>query len=250
VATPSTVRRSETPTKRNAVIVRLMPASYRIRLELADQPGALAAIAGAIASHEANVTAIDIHQPISGRAVDEIVLDAPDARGVAALADAIASLDGVQVLHVEAEDRTGDATVSALRWSRVMLASGEEGSDLELTRAMLEVSRASVAWVLGVAAAAAVPVGRIALDGHEPATVTVDALPAGVEIEAAGPYCLTAIPDDPTDPRTVGFAARPATVPFSGTESTRLQALLALHHQVVTLMGRAVGHPRSAALRR
>jgi len=223
--------------------------TYRIRVELADRPGALAAIAGAISAQAADVTSIDIHQPVSGRAVDEILVDAPDDTSLGALGQALDELDGVRVLHLQEDDRTGDAIVNALRWSRLMLTTGTEGSELELTRAMLEVSRAAVAWVLPVAAARLQPVGRRALDEGGPAVDAVAELPAGVTVEPAGPFALAAIPDDATSPRAVGFAARPAAVPFSPTELDRLRSLLALHRQVESILGRAAHRVRDPALR-
>lgn len=220
-----------------------MPASYRIRVELADEPGALAAIVGAIALHEANVTSIDIHESTSGRAVDEILVQTQPGAPVGGLAEAIGALAGVKVLHLEPEDRGDDPTVSSLRWSRIMLAAGAEGSDLELTRAMLEVTRASVAWVVTASAAAAVGVGRDALDRGAVASATVESLPEGIEVEPGGPYCLVAAPDDPAEPKIIGFAARPVAVPFSSTELARLGALLALHRQVMSLLGRSARRP-------
>src|SRR5258708_40083614 len=50
----------------------------RLRVEIDDTPGSLAEVAGVLADHGGNITAIDVHQDGRLSAVDEMTVEFPD----------------------------------------------------------------------------------------------------------------------------------------------------------------------------
>lgn len=221
-----------------------MTTTFQLRLEVLDRPGVLATLAAAIAEGGGNVISIDIHQPDAGVSVDEILVQTTDGWDARAVEQALDLVPGVTLLALSQVSRTRDPVVSALRWARVMLSTNPQEAELELCRAVLEATRARVAWVAELAEAADIRSGQTAIEKGGPVLERVEALPAQLGTELAGPAWLMAVPDDVTDPRTVAFVARPVSDRFSPSEVNRLEALMGLYHQLVTGAGRS-GQPSS-----
>lgn len=207
--------------------------SYRFRIELPDLPGALARVTDVLAEAGGNVESIDLHQPDGGVAVDEIGVAAEADWDMVRVAARIDELPETRVLLQRRERAAGDPVVNALRWAKVMLDAGPAGHDLELGRAILDVTGAAVAWCSGVAEARRCDVGRAALDAGGAVSERATSLPPGVESEVPPPYWVLAVADDPDEPRLVGFAARPVAVAFSASEVSRFEALLRLRRTLV-----------------
>lgn len=208
-------------------------ATYRFRIELLDQPGGLAKLTDVLAAFGGNVESLDLHQPYKGVSIDEIGVSAPEDWDMVAVGAAIDALDGIRLLQQRRDRNPGDAVVNALRWARVMLVAGPGDHELELTRAILEVTGASLAWTSTVEAAKASPAGYAALAGRCPVIKRSEVLPADLSIENAPadlepPYWLLATADDAEQPSIVAFAARPLATPFSPSETARLEALMRL----------------------
>lgn len=207
--------------------------TYRFRIELLDQPGGLAKVTDVFAAAGGNVESIDLHQPHKGMSIDEIGVQAPDDWDMVAVGAAIDALDGIRVLHQRRDRHPGDPVVNALRWARIMVAAGPAEHELELTRAILEVTGASIAWTAPTAVATRHPAGYAAVVARSPVIKRTDALPADF-LEASAPdgleppFWLLAAGDDPDEPMTVAFAVRPLVTPFSVSETARLEALLRL----------------------
>ena len=213
-------------------------ATYRFRIELLDQPGGLAKVTDVLAAAGGNVESLDLHQPHKGVSIDEIGLSAPDDWDMLAVGAAIDQLDGIRVLQQRRDRHPGDPVVNALRWARVMVAAGPAEHELELTRAILEVTGASVAWTAPVSVAARSGAGYAALVARAPVIKRAEALPADLDASSvpddlAAPYWLLAAADDPEDPSLVAFAVRPLSTPYSPSETARLEALLRLRRALV-----------------
>ena len=97
--------------------------SYVLRVWLPDRPGALGAVASRIGAVKGDVIGIEILETGSGQAVDELVVQLPDATLMDLLVNEVRPVDGVQLEEI--------------RWL------GAEGHDPR--RAMLETAARFVA---------------------------------------------------------------------------------------------------------
>jgi hypothetical protein len=75
-------------------------ATFLVRIELPDRPGALGAVASRIGAVRGDVISIEIIRRQDGRALDEFVLELADAELVPLLLTEIAEVDGVSVVTV------------------------------------------------------------------------------------------------------------------------------------------------------
>jgi hypothetical protein len=205
-----------------------MLTRHRFRLQVDDRPGVLARVTAEIASGGGNVIAIDIHELIEGVAIDEISVAAPSGWDRASLAESLDRQAGVEVLEHAHQLHHRDPTVAAHTGARRMCRSRPGEQDMELARAIAEVTGASVAWSLPPELALDVPGGRAALERGSPVVVRVDVLPASIVSDIEPPLWVLAVADDGPTSSIVGFAARPLAVPFSASEVDRLVALLQL----------------------
>ncbi len=104
-------------------------ATFVLRVWLADRPGALGAVATRVGAVRGDVVGIDIIDRGAGRAIDELVVELPDAGLVDLLLAEIAEVDGVDVEHVRALDATPeDPSVLALEVARRVHAAVGDGA--------------------------------------------------------------------------------------------------------------------------
>jgi len=94
-------------------------ATYLVRVELPDRPGALGAVASRIGAVRADVTAVEIVERRQGSAVDEFIVELADEGRLALLLSEIIEVDGVSVEEVHlisgrAHDRRLDAYDTAI----------------------------------------------------------------------------------------------------------------------------------------
>jgi hypothetical protein len=81
--------------------------SYILRVWLPDRPGALGAVASRIGAVKGDVVGIEILETGSGQAVDELVVQLPDATLVDLLVTEVRQVDGVQVEEVRSAGPEG-----------------------------------------------------------------------------------------------------------------------------------------------
>ena len=72
-------------------------ATFLVRIELPDRPGALGAVASRVGAVRGDVVSIEIIRRQDGRALDEFIVELPDAELVPLLLVEIAEVDGVSV---------------------------------------------------------------------------------------------------------------------------------------------------------
>ena len=101
----------------------------RLRIELSDHPGALAAVTRVLATGGLNVVEVSIHEAEPPRAVDEIVVHAEEPIATEALARALDSV-GAELLSVGPCDMRGDPIVTALTWVTATLEKPTRKSSL------------------------------------------------------------------------------------------------------------------------
>jgi ACT domain len=212
-----------------------MHPRYRLRVELADQPGALSRITGILAACGADVVSVDIHDLDEGRAIDEIVVRVPDGWTPDVLtAELVAAHAGVLLDCSTAGPRV-DSVARTLRWIHFAIETGVQHSDLELGRMMAELCPGAVAWICEPDEARTVEVGAAALERGGPVARYTDSLPdqltaANRDNNSNGwrSGWLLAVPDDPERPHAVALVARPGDLRFTATEIQRVEALLQL----------------------
>lgn len=71
-----------------------------LRCELPDRPGALAAVAGAVADAGGDIQAVDVVEVSEGHALDDVFVVVGPPGGLPALVEGLESLDEVEVVHI------------------------------------------------------------------------------------------------------------------------------------------------------
>jgi hypothetical protein len=84
-----------------------LPAAFRVRVWLPDRPGALGAVASRIGAVQGSVVGIHILEQGAGRAVDDIIVELPDAGLLNLLVREINEVDGVDVEEVGVISQAG-----------------------------------------------------------------------------------------------------------------------------------------------
>jgi ACT domain len=211
------------------------PVPFRLRVELPNRPGALAAVASIIASHGGNVVSVDIHEVEGQHAVDEIMVMFPRDWMPAALAEEITAREAGTLLSSTSSTVGSDSVVRALRWATSVLRSGAVDGGLELTRAVAELCTASVVWIATVDEALRHETGRLALERGGACVQLTAPLPAmGLGLPPS--IWLLAIPDDAIQPTRVAFVGRPSAYRFTNSEIIRVEALLQLVREMASVV--------------
>ena len=218
-----------------------MTETYRLRVELVDEPGALSRIAGILAGCGADVVSVDIHDHDEGRAVDEIVVRVPEEWTPAEVAASLADQGAGRLLDCSAAGPRVDGVARTLRWVRFAVENGALNSDLELARLVAELCPGVTAMVVSPAAAATHVAGQQALDRGSPAVSFAERLPPELVGPDATDGWLLAVADDAEMPRLVALVARSAELRFTATEVQRIEALVQLHRELAARLGRVAG---------
>jgi hypothetical protein len=106
--------------------------SFILRVWVPDRPGALGAVASRIGAVRGDLVGIDILERGGGRAIDELVVDLPDASLVDLLVTEVSQVDGVDVEDVrQAPGAATDPRLDALETAASLVAHAEVGSLLD-----------------------------------------------------------------------------------------------------------------------
>ncbi|HEY3141094.1 MAG TPA: hypothetical protein VGJ86_08185 [Acidimicrobiales bacterium] len=102
--------------------------TFVVRLWLPDRPGALGQVASRIGAVRGDVVGIDILERGGGQAVDELVVELPDADLLDMLVREIRQVDGVRVEEVRplADGRHHDPRLDALEAMAQLVAAADE----------------------------------------------------------------------------------------------------------------------------
>ena len=95
--------------------------TFIVRVWLPDRPGALGAVASRIGAVRGDVVGIEILERGAGRAIDELVVQLPDASVVGLLVSEIAEVDGVDVEDVRPAVAESDGRLEALDIAAVLV---------------------------------------------------------------------------------------------------------------------------------
>src|SRR3712207_9268242 len=104
-----------------------METTLVVRLWLPDRPGALGQVASRIGAVRGEIVGIDILERGAGRAIDELVVELPDAALMPLLLSEVNQVDGVDVEDVRAApDNLADPRLDALETAEIGRASCRE----------------------------------------------------------------------------------------------------------------------------
>lgn len=197
----------------------------RLRIELADHPGALAAVTRVLAAKGLNVVEVSIHEVEPPRAVDEIVVHAEEPLSTDELSAALAAV-GAELLSLGPCDMRGDAVVTALTWVTATLEKPTRKSSLATgVRLLTGIDPVSV---FTVDEARQWPIVTAALRRGWPVVERLAHAPDPLRAVGDGDgscVWVLAAPDGP-DPSLVVMAVRPYAIRFTATEMNRLAAVL------------------------
>ena len=204
----------------------------RLRVELDDRPGALAAVAAAIAARDANITAVDVLEAEGGRVVDEITVEAPADVDIGLLRSEIAGLQDARVLsHQRAELR--DPIVRVLRGLAGAAEPQSDGGRNELRRAVSDLCATPAIAVLPAGEAAGHHLGRQALADPGRAAIgrgSDDLTFLGEVI--TGDASVVAVSTTISSGPVVVVVARPVAQGFTPTECERIEALVDVYSRL------------------
>jgi hypothetical protein len=109
--------------------------SYVVRLWLPDRPGALGQVASRIGAVRGEIVGIEILERGGGRAIDELVVDLPEAGLQDLLAQEIRQVDGVDVEEIRpVADALHDPRLDALETAAILCGATDRD---ELTQAVV-----------------------------------------------------------------------------------------------------------------
>jgi len=120
---------------------------YILRVWLPDRPGALGAVASRIGAVKGDVVGIEILETGAGQAVDELVVQLPDATLVDLLVAEVRQVDGVHVEEVRSAGPEGhDPRRATLETAALLVEAAERDALLAVCRDQAPQSL-SAAWV-------------------------------------------------------------------------------------------------------
>ena len=208
----------------------------RLRIELADHPGALAAVTRVLAARGLNVVEVSINEAEPPRAVDEIVVHAEHPLAADDLAAALSTV-GADLLSVGPCDMRGDPVVTALTWVTATLEKPTRKSSLATGVRLL--TAIDPVQVFTVDEAKDWPIVAAALRRGWPVVERLAHAPGPLRTagdgDGSGVWVLAA-PDGP-DPSLVVMAVRPYAIRFTATEMNRLAAVLDCRRRLAMAAG-------------
>jgi hypothetical protein len=191
----------------------------RVRVELVDQPGALAGLTAVLAGLGVDVASVDVLEVDGGTVVDELLLRRPRGVGTQEVEDALRLGGALAVLSSDDDTRRGDPTVRAMELvASVITSPGDADAP---GRALAKLAYADAGMLLDVGEAARYPLAERAL--REGVPTSGRSGPDSSPLAVPGGWVLWVAPSTPR-PQRVAVVARRMDVRFSATEAARLRA--------------------------
>jgi hypothetical protein len=172
-------------------------ATFLLRVELPDRPGALGAVASRIGAVRGDLVAVEVVEHREGRAVDEFVIDLADEDHLSLLLSEVAEVDGVSLQDVRPvsgrrHDRRLEAYTTALIILRERTPQGVLTALAARVCAELDATWCAVLDVEGLSV--------IASQGRPPATPWLAAALAEARGNAGGDLDESPVGDRPGGP--------------------------------------------------
>ncbi|HVT63958.1 MAG TPA: ACT domain-containing protein [Mycobacteriales bacterium] len=210
-----------------------MATFARLRIDVPDHPGALAAIGRVLAAESMNVVEVAIHEVEGDRATDEIVVQCATMPSFDTLAGPIAAAGGA-LLSVGPCSQHTDQLIAAMTWMGVMLDGPERRRIFAIgIRTIVGIDPVQVVPAAAVAdvgiVAEAVASGRVIV---QHVSRLPEVVREAVDVDDTTGSWLLAASDGLPDGYVV-LAARPYGVRFTSTELSRLAALIDCRKQLI-----------------
>jgi predicted amino acid-binding ACT domain protein len=216
-----------------------MGALVRLRIALADRPGALARVAALIAEHGGNIISVDVHRAGVVSAVDDLVVEFPEDADMVSLRNDLTA-SGAATLLSQQDAHTADPIAGTLLRAADMIGARPDDPEDALARSVAELCASPVAWVSPTDEAGRYEAGRFALERNGAIALRTTELPGSLAERLPGEVWLLAVPDpELLSGGRVVFVARSLANEFTSTEIGRIEALMALHDQIERLLARA-----------
>jgi predicted amino acid-binding ACT domain protein len=199
---------------------------WTVRVELADRPGRLAALTGAVAACGGNIRSIDVQALDGSRVVDELLVDLPDDASVEDVESQIRATGADVVMLVPADDDDlVDPQTRCLELSRRLVR--DHPARLRVFEASLaELVGAESAWVVPTELMTTSPLATRAVQDGVPMMGRERTGLAPTQADQDPPWLLV-VPLAAGRPGRVTMLAR--RLPgFSASEIARVEALVAL----------------------
>ena len=157
-------------------------ATYVVRVWVPDRPGALGAVASRIGAVRGDLVGIDILERGAGRAIDELVVELPQADLLGLMVSEVNEVDGVDVEDVRQVPAPADPRLDALETAAYLV---ERQDPAELLRALVAhaVKDFEAEWAAVVDPSAPRP---LASAGSMPPEAWVFAFVRGASLSAGG----------------------------------------------------------------
>lgn len=199
----------------------------RVRVELVDQPGALAGLTSALAGLGVDVASVDVLEIDGSTVVDELMLRLPATVTSTDVEDALRLGGAVDVLSTHLDRPRGDATVRALDLVTSVLSS--PGDADAPGRALAKIAYADAGALLDIGEATRFPLAQRAREQGVPTAGRAgsDASPLAV----LNGWVLWLTPNV-EGPQHIAVVGRRMDVRFSSTEAARLRAFATLLEQL------------------
>jgi predicted amino acid-binding ACT domain protein len=195
----------------------------RLRVEFADQEGALAAVSGALARCGLSIVEVSIHELDGPTVVDEIVVSAHREVSPDALRSSLDEV-GATLLSIAPCAATVDSVVATLTWVTSVMDGAPRRQALR--SGVMILAGVDPVAILTAEEAMSFPGTAAALGRTQPVVVRTDHLPPALEVESGQSRWLLAAPLVLDDEVVVVFAARPVSLRFTATEVSRFAAVL------------------------
>lgn len=195
----------------------------RVRVQLADEPGALAGLATALAGLGVDIASVDVLEVDGITVIDELVLRLPVDVGPRDVEQAVRRSGVGEVLSSHADATRGDATVRTIELVASVLAV--PGDHDLVDRGLAEIAYADAGTLLDLEEAVSFPLARRALEQGVPISGRGGPEPAPLSVAGGWVLWLTPAVEHPLH---VAVVARRLDVRFSATEAARLRAFVTL----------------------
>jgi hypothetical protein len=208
----------------------------RLRVALADRPGALARVASTIAGFGGNIISVDVQLVDPASAIDDLGVEFDGEPDLLQLREEL-SAGGAATVISHQQTQPVDPIVGILH-RVVQLVDGSPGDPvLPLADAVAELCSSPVVWVSSAVEARRYQAGRLALEHDGAVAMETNELPEHLAERLAGDVCVLAVPDpERLNGERVIFVARSVTNPFTSTEIARIEALTALYSRIERLL--------------